>query len=162
MAIGVSGCGDSEQTETTGRGGLDGGLAESLATKSDQVAELVDQGDECAAAHLADNIMAEVEDNSREIPERVLAELEPAVGHLQGQVSCEEPAPPPLPEPETETETQPSPTATEEEGGEDEESSEEVPGRGDERGRGRQKQEQQKDTGGKDKGGKNKGGGEGD
>jgi hypothetical protein len=178
LAIGASACGDSGETETSRRGGLDRDLAESLAAKSDEVAELVDRGDECSAAHLADDIVAEVEDRSREIPDPVLAELEPAVGHLQGQVSCEEPVPAPLPE--TETETQPPPTTTEGKGegeGEGGEGSEdegsgggrsEVPGRGDERGGGQQKQkgegrgqQKQKDQGGgRGQGGQLDGGGD--
>jgi hypothetical protein len=180
LAISASACGDSGETETSRRGGLDRDLAESLAAKSDEVAELVDRGDECAAAHLADDIVAEVEDRSREIPDPVLAELEPAVGHLQGQVSCEEPVPAPLPQ--TETEIQPPPTTTEDEGegegGEDGEGSgegegsgggrSEVPGRGDERGGGQQKQkgegrgqQKQKDQGGgRGQGGQLDGGGD--
>jgi hypothetical protein len=99
-SIAVFGCGGSDQPEGT----LDPELADSLAAKSDEVAELIDEGDECAAAHRADDLMAEVEDKSLEIDEAVLAELQRSVGHLQGQVSCA--PPPPEPEKPEKTKTQ--------------------------------------------------------
>jgi hypothetical protein len=91
--LALAACGsdeDSPPTETTVS--LRAATAERLAQRSERIADEIDSGDTCAAAHSADELDAAVAE--AEIPAELRPELEAASEELVNSVNC-----PPPPEP---------------------------------------------------------------
>jgi hypothetical protein len=63
------------------------GTAEQLASASDQVAEELEAGDTCAAAHSADDLSAAV--SEADIPAVIRPEIEAAARQLVDEINCE-------------------------------------------------------------------------
>lgn len=107
VAVALAGCGGddsaSNETQTTAAPTLPAALAEELALVSDDVAELLEAGDGCAAseraAELRERTVAAVEGG--DVPAALEQPLVTAVEALENQIVCE-------------------PATTEEEGDEDE------------------------------------------
>jgi hypothetical protein len=98
-------CGSSDDS---GDVSLSSATAEELAAQSEQIAEELDAGDDCAAAHRADDLDAAVAE--ADIPDELRTEVEGATQQLVDQVNCEPP-----PEETTTAETTTEETTTEEE-----------------------------------------------
>jgi hypothetical protein len=79
-------CGSSEDSSEAS---LSSATAEELASQSERIADDLDAGDSCAAAHRADDLDAAVAD--ADIPEELRTEVEGATQRLVDQVNCEEP-----------------------------------------------------------------------
>jgi hypothetical protein len=127
-------CGSSDDS---GDAPLSSATAEQLAAQSERIAEDLDAGDDCAAAHRADDLDAAVAEAN--IPEELRTEVEGATQQLVDQVNCEQPEETTTEETTTE-ETTTEETTTEEEkkpededdekGKEEEKDSSGPPGRG--------------------------------
>jgi hypothetical protein len=106
LALAACGGGDGEQAEQQVSGPpIERGVAEDLAKKSEEVANLLDRGDACGArkeaAKLRENVTKAINDGA--IPELYLEDLSGVVNEIQAGIpACE---PPPLPPPPTYTET---------------------------------------------------------
>jgi hypothetical protein len=100
----LAACGSSDDS---GEASLSSTTAEELASQSEQIAEELEAGDDCAAAHSADDLDAAVAE--AEIPEELRTEVEGATQQLVDQVNCEQP------EDTTTEETTTEQTTTEEE-----------------------------------------------
>jgi hypothetical protein len=119
--LALAACGsdeDSPPTETTVS--LRAATAERLAQRSERIADELDSGDTCAAAHSADELDAAVAD--AEIPAELRPELEAASEGLVNSVNC-----PPPPEPKEKDEKDKE-KKEEDEHGPGEDSSEGPPG----------------------------------
>ena len=92
----LAGCGGSEQS-TAEAPAIPGAVAEDLAAKSDEIADLIDAGDLCSAAHKADDLNAATITaiNRGQIPARLQEELQSTVNELVNEVNCPAPSPPP-------------------------------------------------------------------
>jgi hypothetical protein len=82
----LSACGSSDDS---GDASLSSATAEELASQSEQIADELDAGDDCAAAHRADDLDAAVAE--ADIPEELRTEVEGATQQLVDQVNCEQP-----------------------------------------------------------------------
>jgi hypothetical protein len=90
----LAACGDEEDSpppRTTPS--LPSATADRLAVQSEQIADRLDAGDVCGAAHSADELDGAVAE--AEVPPEIRAELEAATEQLVNSVNC-----PPPPEPE--------------------------------------------------------------
>lgn len=94
---GLAGCGsdDPQPTETAAQ--LSTATATRLAGQSERIADQLDSGDTCGAAHSADELDGAVAE--AEIPAEIRAELEAATEQLVNSVNC-----PPPPEPKAKKE----------------------------------------------------------
>jgi hypothetical protein len=108
-ALLLAGCGgDDPQVERTVTGPtIERTVAEQLATRSDEVANLLDSGDACGAreeaSRLRDELTGAINDGA--IPALYLEDLSGLVNEIEAQIPpCEQPPPPPPPPP-TDTET---------------------------------------------------------
>jgi hypothetical protein len=92
LLVGVAACGGAEPQT---RSGIPAGVAERLAARSDAVADALDSGDECGAAHEADDLRSAADQAiaSGVVPAELQAELESAVTELQNEVNCPPPEP---------------------------------------------------------------------
>jgi hypothetical protein len=114
--LALAACGadeDSPPTETAVS--LRAATAERLAQRSERIAEELDSGDTCAAAHSADELDAAVAD--AEIPAELRPGLEAASEGLVNSVNC-----PPPPEPEEKEKEKKDREKKQEEDGPDEDS----------------------------------------
>ena len=105
LALAACGGGDGQQAEEVTGPPIDSAVAEGLAERSETVASLLDQGDNCAAQReaglLRSDLNAAIEDQA--IPELYLVDLSGLVNEIQtGIPACE---PPPLQPPPPPTET---------------------------------------------------------
>lgn len=95
-ALAVSACGSGEEATTTQPPPLSAATADQLAKLSERVADELDAGNTCHAAHTADDLSSAVGEAN------LAASLRPAVEEVTTQlvdeVNC--PPPPPPPEPE--------------------------------------------------------------
>lgn len=84
-------CGGSSQT-AAGEPRLPAAIASSLADKADEIASALENGDQCGAARLADELKNSVEAavSGGEIPVALRAELDRTTTKLQNEVNCEE------------------------------------------------------------------------
>jgi hypothetical protein len=95
VAVALAGCGGddsaSNETQTSAAPTLSAALAEELALVSDDVAELVEAGDSCAAservADLRERTLAAVENG--DVPPALEQPLVAAVEALESQIVCE-------------------------------------------------------------------------
>jgi hypothetical protein len=106
LVLAACGGGDGEQAEQQVTGPpIDSVVAEGLAERSDRVASLLDEGDNCSAQReaglLRTDLNAAIADKT--IPELYLEDLSSLVNEIQAGIPpCE---PPPLPPPTPPTET---------------------------------------------------------
>jgi hypothetical protein len=94
---GLAGCGsdDPQPNETAAQ--LSTPTANRLAGQSERIADQLDSGDTCGAAHSADELDGAVAE--AEIPAEIRSELEAATEQLVNSVNC---PPPPEPKPKKE------------------------------------------------------------
>ena len=99
-ALLLAGCGGDDPRRAEGPV-IDAPVASRLAAGSEEIAELIDQGDECTAAHRADELLAAVREeiDAGTVPQALAPELEANAQALQNEVNCEAP-----PQPEGEDE----------------------------------------------------------
>lgn len=93
----LASCGSEEQKAAPGPK-IAVGVAEPLAKRSEQVASLLERGDECGARAQAALLRREVTEaiNSRSIPDAYLEDLSGVVNEIEAQIPpCEPMIPPP-------------------------------------------------------------------
>lgn len=97
IALVGAGCGDSDDggSEPAEPPVIPARVAEELAKRSDEVSAKLSEGDLCAAAHKADELVNEVDKAEKEIPSELHAELKQGAEQLQNTANC-----PPPPEEE--------------------------------------------------------------
>jgi hypothetical protein len=96
-AVALTACGSSsDTTTTTARPPVSRETADHLAKLSSRIADDLDAGDTCSAAHAADDLKAAVEDS--DLPGNIRPGVDTVAADLVDQVNC--PPPPPPPEPE--------------------------------------------------------------
>jgi hypothetical protein len=97
VAVALTACGSStDTTTTTARPPVSRETADHLAKLSSRIADDLDAGDTCSAAHAADDLKAAVEDS--DLPDNIRPGVDTVAADLVDQVNC--PPPPPPPEPE--------------------------------------------------------------
>ncbi len=76
-------------------------LAQRLAEQSEAIADRLDAGDTCGAAHQADDFARAVEQaiGTGDVPAAFQRELRQTARQLQNDVNCPQPPPPPPPPP---------------------------------------------------------------
>ena len=81
-------------TTTTSAPTIRSAVAQQLAGSSDEIAQLLDAGDTCGAAHAADRLRNELTAaiNGGAIPGLYLEDLSSSVNELQAQLRCSPPA----------------------------------------------------------------------
>ena len=92
LAIVLAACGGGSSTPAGQTAALPRAVADDLAAKSDEIAAALASGDQCGAAHHADELKDEVEaaiDDGR-VPGAYRDELERTATELQNDVNCEE------------------------------------------------------------------------
>jgi hypothetical protein len=98
-AAALAGCGgdEAEPERRTQPPKIPSALADELAERSEAVAEKIDAGDVCAAAHDADALEDRAEELIAEgqIPRRYQEQLRSETVWLRDKVNCPEPPPPP-------------------------------------------------------------------
>lgn len=113
LTLALAGCGGEDEADppATAQPKLPAELAVALAAQSDQIADNLAAGDECAADLQAQALRAQVEDavGGPEVPPALGREMSAAAGTLDDGIQCE-PAPAPAPEPKPKP--KPKPVAT--------------------------------------------------
>jgi hypothetical protein len=91
LAVVLAACGGGSNVSAE-RPTLPRSVAEDLSGRSDQIADALDGGDVCGAAHLADELKHAVDAAvaGGRIPPAFQDELERTASDLQNQVNCEE------------------------------------------------------------------------
>lgn len=99
-ACGGDGGQQVEQQTDTGPT-IDRAVADGLATRSEEVASLLDAGDSCTAREEAELLRADLTQaiNEGAIPEPYLEDLSGLVNEIKAGIRCEAPPPPPPPPP---------------------------------------------------------------
>src|SRR5262245_60688395 len=87
LATVVAACGDSETPAKAPR--IPAGIAERLASLSDETAAELEAGDDCAAQETADELERKALEAEREIPEELRGELREGGQQLTASISCE-------------------------------------------------------------------------
>lgn len=113
----VGACGSDDNPSAPPDASLSPATAEQLATASDRVADQLESGDVCAAAHRADDLDAAVA--AADIPAELRPDIEAAAEQLVDAVNCE-----------VVVETQPTETEEEQKKEEDHPDDSSGPGRG--------------------------------
>ena len=93
LAIVLAACGGGASDTTAGQAAaLPRAVADDLAAKSDEIADALDRGDQCGAAHHADELKDEVEAAVADgrVPAAYQGELERTATELQNAVNCDE------------------------------------------------------------------------
>jgi hypothetical protein len=98
LAAGACGSGDDDTTTAVQPPPVSAATADRLAKLSNRVAENLDAGMTCDAAHAADDLSAAVEE--ADLPANLRPGVETVATDLVNQVNCPPPPPPPEPEPE--------------------------------------------------------------
>jgi hypothetical protein len=86
-AIVLGGCGSDDGGGAAG-GSLSADTAEELAAMSDGIADSLEAGDTCDAAHKADELQTAV--SEADIPDDLRSEVEAGADQLVNEVNCEE------------------------------------------------------------------------
>lgn len=89
---GLTACGSEDSPPTKTAAALPAATADRLAGRSERIADQLDSGDICGAAHSADELDGAVAE--AEVPAEIRSELEAATEQLVNSVNC-----PPPPEP---------------------------------------------------------------
>jgi hypothetical protein len=92
LAVVLAACGGEGSNATAESPSLPRAVANDLAGRSDQIADALDGGDVCGAAHLADELKDAVDAAiaGGQVPSAFQAELERTATDLQNQVNCEQ------------------------------------------------------------------------
>jgi hypothetical protein len=92
LAVVLAACGGGSDTTAGQAGALPRAVADDLAAKSDEIADALDRGDQCGAAHHADELKDEVEAAIADgrVPAAYQGELERTATELQNNVNCDE------------------------------------------------------------------------
>jgi hypothetical protein len=92
LAIVLAACGGGADTTAAQAAALPRAVADDLAAKSDEIADALDRGDQCGAAHHADELKDEVEAAVADgrVPAAYQGELERTATELQNAVNCDE------------------------------------------------------------------------
>jgi hypothetical protein len=98
----LAGCGgDAAERDPTAAPTIQRPVARQLARRGDEVARLLEAGDNCGAlaqsARLSDELTQAI--NRHLIPKRYRRDLAAAVMEIRSQIACPPPAPPPPPPP---------------------------------------------------------------
>jgi hypothetical protein len=96
----LAGCGgDGAERRPAAAPTIQRPVARQLASRSDEVARLLEAGDDCAALAESNRLRAELTQaiNRRLIPLRYRRDLSTTVKVIRGQIVCRPPAPPPPP-----------------------------------------------------------------
>jgi hypothetical protein len=105
LVLALAGCGgDDSGSDTASAPRIEPAAASELATMSEDVARLVDEGNTCDAAHRADELYneANAEVESGTVPPELAPHLLENAEALRNEVNCETPPPPPDEEEEEE------------------------------------------------------------
>jgi hypothetical protein len=96
LVLALAGCGGDANGGDQGPR-IDGAAASELAAASDEVAQLIDDGDVCGAAHRADELFADAQAKVDEgsVPPELADQLLTNAEALRNEVNCEAPPPPP-------------------------------------------------------------------
>jgi hypothetical protein len=92
LSIVLAGCGGGSSTPAGQTAALPRAVADDLAAKSDEIVAALESGDQCGAAHHADELKDKVEaaiDDGR-VPAAYRDELERTATELQNDVNCED------------------------------------------------------------------------
>lgn len=98
LVLALAGCGgDDSRSETASAPQIEPAAASELASMSEDVARLVDEGSTCDAAHRADELYneAHAEVESGTVPPELAPHLLENAETLRNELSCDEPPPPP-------------------------------------------------------------------
>ena len=98
----LAGCGgDAAERRPTAAPTIQGPVARRLASRSDEIARLLEAGDSCGALAASNGLRDELAQaiSRRLIPVPYRPELSAAVKKLRGQIVCRPPQPPPQPPP---------------------------------------------------------------
>jgi len=100
LTLGLAACGSGDETSTTATQPptLSMETANHLAKLSNRIADDLDNGLTCDAAHAADDLQAAVED--ADLAVTIRPGVEEVASRLVDEVNCPPPPPPPEPEPE--------------------------------------------------------------
>jgi hypothetical protein len=92
LAVVLAACGGGSDTTAGQAGALPRAVADDLAAKSDEIADALDRGDQCGAAHHADELKDEVAAAIADgrVPTAYQGELERTATELQNNVNCDE------------------------------------------------------------------------
>jgi hypothetical protein len=125
VAVVLAACGSEEDPASTQTvASLPAGTAERLARQSERIADQLDAGDTCTAAHSADDLAAAVD--GADVPAELRSELDGAAESLVDSVNC--PPPPEPPEDEKKQEEEKKKEKDENHGGDESDSG--PPGQG--------------------------------
>jgi hypothetical protein len=104
IVLALAGCGGDGEANNAAEPRIDSAVATQLADASDEVAQLVEEGNVCEAAERADELLlaAETEVENGTVPPELAGPLLENARALQNEINCDPPMPPPPP-PETET-----------------------------------------------------------
>jgi hypothetical protein len=93
--------GDAGERRTSAAPTIQRPVARQLAGRSDEVARLLDSGDDCGALAESNRLRGELARaiNRQLIPQRYRQDLSAAVEEIRGQIVCRPPPPPPPPPP---------------------------------------------------------------
>jgi hypothetical protein len=91
LAVVLAACGGGSDTTARQAAALPRAVADDLAAKSDEIADALDRGDQCGAAHHADELKDEVEAAIADgrVPAAYQDELERTATELQNDVNCD-------------------------------------------------------------------------
>ena len=91
LAIVLAACGGGSDTTGGQAAALPRAVADDLAAKSDEIADALDRGDQCGAAHHADELKDKVEAAIADgrVPAAYQDELERTATELQNDVNCD-------------------------------------------------------------------------
>jgi hypothetical protein len=98
----LAGCGgDAAERRPTAAPTIQRPVARQLASRSDEVARLLEAGDNCGALAESERLRHELTQaiDRRLIPLRYRPDLSAAVKEIRGQIVCRPPQPPPPPSP---------------------------------------------------------------
>jgi hypothetical protein len=98
----LAGCGgDAAERHPTAAPTIQRPVARQLARRGDEVARLLEAGDNCGALAESDRLSDELTQaiNRHLIPKRYRRDLAAAVMEIRSQIACPPPAPPPPPPP---------------------------------------------------------------
>jgi hypothetical protein len=119
VVLPLTGCGGEERARSDAR--IERAAATELATRSEEIARLLDAGETCDAARRADELRARTRARMADgsVPASLRAELMASVDALADELVCEAPPPPPPPPPPPTSPPPPPPDDSIEIGGHD-------------------------------------------
>jgi hypothetical protein len=94
LVLALAGCGGAETRDETPR--IDPAAASELAAASEEVAQLIEEGNVCDAAHRADELYAAAQERVQDgrVPSELAGQLLENAEALRNEVNCEAEPPP--------------------------------------------------------------------